>query len=68
MLIAMKNNVPGGSINEQPIEQAQCTTFNSHKTECFPSSDQNLSPNSPEMAILLLYTGTYKRAENMYFI
>lgn len=27
MLIATKNNVPGGSINEQPIEQAQYTVL-----------------------------------------
>lgn len=50
ILIAMTNNVPEGSINEQPIEKARCTICNSqnlatHKKVRFPSSDQHLSSN-----------------------
>lgn len=71
MLIAMKNNVPGGSINEQPIEQAQCTIFNSQNLATHKNTKKNalldvtriLLQTSSEMAILLLYTGKYKRAK-----
>lgn len=76
MLIATKNNAPGGSINEQPIVQAQCTIFNSQnlathkniKKYAFLAVNRIFLQISPEMAIPLLYTGKYKRAKNMYFI
>lgn len=74
MLIAMKYNVPGGSINEQPIEQAQCPIFNSQnlathkKRYAFLALTRIYLQTSSEMAILLLYTGNYKRDKNMYFI